>query len=182
MDYVPNCDDLMAEFVPLDLEIHREELIDLNIEYMGWIFNEIEKHFKIDAKSEIGPVDEYIRGKIDEIYYFSPPNGICYLIKVDNQYAGMGAFRKLREGVAEIKRMYVKPEFRGRGLGKQLMHKLLQKIEEYQFSVIYLDTALFMEAAHSLYRKMGFTDREVFPETEVPEAFKHLWNYMEKKV
>ncbi|MHA1198012.1 MAG: GNAT family N-acetyltransferase [Candidatus Heimdallarchaeaceae archaeon] len=172
----------MTEFIPLDLEIHREELIKLNIEYMSWIFDEIERNLKVNTRTEIGPVDEYIRSKIDEIYSFSPPKGICFLIKEDTLYAGMGAFREIREGVAEIKRMYVKPEYRGRGLGKQLIVLLLQKIEEYQFSEIYLDTAPFMEAAHGLYKKMGFVDRDAFPETEVPEAFRHLWNYMEKKV
>lgn len=172
----------MTEFIPLNPEIHREELIKLNIEYMSWIFDETEKNLKIDARAEIGPVGEYIRSKIDEIYSFSPPEGICFLIKGDTHYAGMGAFRKLRDGVAEIKRMYVKPEYRGRGLGKQLIQKLLGKIEEYQYSEIYLDTAPFMEAAYGLYKKMGFVDREIYPESEVPEVFRHLWNYMEKKI
>jgi ribosomal protein S18 acetylase RimI-like enzyme len=166
----------------MDLSVHREDLINLNIEYMTWIFDQIEQKLEVNAREELGPVDEYIRSKIDDIYSFKPPDGFCYLVKENNQFAGMGAFRRIRDGVAEIKRMYIKPEYRGRGLGKQLIHKLIEQIKIYNYNKILLDTAPFMEAAHGLYKKMGFRERDQFPESEVPEQFRHLWNYMEMKL
>ena len=93
----------------------------------------------------------------------------------------MGALRKLRGGIGEIKRMYIKPEYQGRGLGKEMLQRLLSKGEESGFSVFYLETGAFMATAQHLYRSMGFHYREEYPETEVPPQLRHVWLFMEKR-
>ena len=94
----------------------------------------------------------------------------------------MGALRKLEEGIGEIKRMYIKPEYRGKGLGKEMLQHLLSKGKESGFSAIYLETGAFMMTAQHLYRSVGFYDRKEYPETEVPPQLRHLWLFMEKRL
>jgi len=60
-----------------------------------------------------------------------PPKGIVYLTRVDEEIAGMVAIRKLDNGIGEIKRMYNRPRFRGSGLGKLMVKKLLDKGKEF---------------------------------------------------
>ena len=92
----------------------------------------------------------------------------------------MGALRKLKIDVGEIKRMYIQPEYRGNGYGKAMLTQLLKKGKEFGFSTIRLDTGKFMDAAHYVYRSAGFQEREIYPETEVPPLLQPFWLYMEK--
>jgi len=54
-----------------------------------------------------------------------PPGGILYMLVVEGEVAGMGALRKLSDEVGEVKRMYNRPHYRGRGLGKKMLKRLL---------------------------------------------------------
>ncbi len=92
----------------------------------------------------------------------------------------MGALRRVKEGVGEIKRMYIKPEYRGRGLGKKMLELLLREGKRCSFSKIYLETGSFMTTAQRLYRAAGFHSREVYPETEMPPQIRHAYLFMEK--
>ena len=94
----------------------------------------------------------------------------------------MGALRKLKEGTGEIKRMYIKPKYRGEGLGRDMLQLLLNKGKEYGFSEIYLETGAFMTNAQNLYRSIGFRDRKKYPETEVPPQLQRFWIFMEKRI
>ena len=108
--------------------------------------------------------------------------GVFYLIQVEDKIVGMGALRKLKEGIGEIKRMYIKPEYQGKGLGKKMLQLLLNRSMEYGFSAIYLETGSFMTTAQHLYRSVGFYNREEYPETEVPQQLRHVWLFMEKRL
>ena len=72
---------------------------------------------------------------------------------------GMGALKKLEEKVGEIKRMYIRPEYRG-GLGRRMYGLLEDKAKEFGFNVLRLDTSRLMEAALYLYNKVGFIEIE----------------------
>ena len=71
--------------------------------------------------------------------------------------------------------MYVRPEFRGKGYGKELLQKLLMKGKEFGFSTIYLETGIFMKAAQHIHLSAGFVKRAEYPETEVPSTVRYLW-------
>ncbi len=92
----------------------------------------------------------------------------------------MGALRTLKKGIGEIKRMYIKPNYRGNGYGKKILELLLKKGKEFGFSSIRLDTGEFMSAAHQVYRLAGFQERGQYSESEVPEFFLPYWLFMEK--
>ena len=111
-----------------------------------------------------------------------PPEGVFYILKIKKNLVGMGAFRKLNVNTGVIKRMYIRPNYRGKGFGKGLLRHLLKKGKEFGCSRVLLDTGLFMTAAQHVYRSVGFQEREIYPETEVPTGLQSFWIYMETKL
>lgn len=70
---------------------------------------------------------------------------------------GCGSFKQYEEGTAEIKRVFVKSEYRGKGISKQIMNMLEEKAIEQGFTALILETGYLLSSARSLYQKMGFT-------------------------
>jgi len=92
----------------------------------------------------------------------------------------MGAIKKLKDHIGEIKRMYIQPSYRGRGYGKQLLNKLLEKGREFGFSTFRLETSKFMKAAQHIYYSAGFVESEEYPEVETPLILRQYQIFMEK--
>lgn len=87
------------------------------------------------------------------------PNGRLYIAWVNNQPAGCIALRKLSEmegEACEMKRLYVRPEFRGYGIAARLVETILQDAIEVGYRAIYLDTLSFLQDAIRLYFRFGF--------------------------
>lgn len=87
---------------------------------------------------------------------YAPPGGRLFLGLVEGEPAGCVALRKLDDAVCEMKRMYVKPEFRAFGLGRRLAHQVITASREAGYRAMRLDTIRTMEAAIGLYRSLGF--------------------------
>ncbi len=86
-------------------------------------------------------------------------NGGDFLVGlIDDQLVAMGAFRKLREGIAEIKRMRVTPRLQGQGIGGTLLTIIEAAIEDVGYGAIELDTTVKQEAACALYEKRGYVE------------------------
>jgi hypothetical protein len=101
----------MSNFVIFDLECHRPILVDLNEEYFKWIYNEIKTKFNIEVLDTTDiSYRQFASIIIDEFAFFTPPEGISYLIYVDEEVAGMGALRNINKNIGEIKRMYIRPK------------------------------------------------------------------------
>jgi GNAT superfamily N-acetyltransferase len=165
------------------LFLHRSVFIDLQEEYINWIASELKINIDFDLFSMLEiPLREYVENTLEEYASYNPPNGIFYLLRINKEIVGMGALRKLRKEIGEIKRMYIQPKHRGIGYGKEMLELLLNKAKEFGFSVIYLDSGSFMKTAHHLYRSMGFYDREAYPESELPPQVHHFWVFMEKQI
>ena len=168
------------EFIVASVASHRDELIQLNVEYLSWVFTEIESLYGVPVDEIAGmPVCDYVPGVIDKVCGDPPPKGIFYLVKVGNQLAGMGGLRFLRAGVAEIKRIYIRPEFRGRKLGELILNHLLDDARAFGYKSVCLDTGLFMKVAHRLYEANGFSDCAAYEGVEVPAEFHSHWRFME---
>jgi GNAT superfamily N-acetyltransferase len=169
-----------AAFLVADPVKHRNTLLTLNIEYVGWVFHEIERTYRVSALEIVGmSLSEYVSLNLPRICAEHPPKGVFYLIQVNGDIAAMGGLRSLHPGVAEIKRLYVRPAYRGNGLGEQALRRLLADARRFGYERVCLDTGPFMDAAHRLYEVHGFTDCAAYEGVEVPAAFHDRWRFME---
>ncbi|HQR44619.1 MAG TPA: GNAT family N-acetyltransferase [Thermoanaerobaculia bacterium] len=89
---------------------------------------------------------------------YAPPEGRLLLAFVEGRPAGCVALRKERDGVAEMKRLYVRLAFRGMRLGRRLTESALAEAEAIGYRAVRLDTLSTMREAQALYLSMGFTD------------------------
>ncbi len=98
---------------------------------------------------------------------YAPPRGRLLLARYPDHIAGCIALRPLQAGVCEMKRLYVRPDDRGRGLGKILVDHLIIEARTIGYERMRLDTiASAMKDAIALYRRMGF--KEIAPYSEIP--------------
>jgi putative acetyltransferase len=93
---------------------------------------------------------------------YAAPHGHLLLAFVGDALAGCGAFRQIGDvdhaNACEMKRLYVRPEFRSLGLGRLLAQALFDEAKRSGYSVMLLDTLDDMEAARSLYATLGFVE------------------------
>jgi len=90
---------------------------------------------------------------------YAPPFGRLLLAHHDGQLAGCIALRKLTGDVCEMKRLYLRQNFRGKGLGRTMLNALLNEAKRIGYSKIRLDTLPGrMDEAISLYRSIGFKE------------------------
>ena len=109
---------------------------------------------------------------------FRPPDGRLLLADAEGEAVGCGAVRMIAPSIAEIKRMYLRPEARGRGIGRALLEELLATARGFGCREARLDTGWFMTDAHRLYRAAGFEDCAPYAGSEVPADFDPRWKYM----
>ncbi|MFH7027352.1 MAG: GNAT family N-acetyltransferase [Heteroscytonema crispum UTEX LB 1556] len=110
---------------------------------------------------------------------FAPPQGRLLLGEYEAKIAGCAALIKIAEDVGEVKRMYVRPEFRRKGIGRSLLQVIINEACEIGYSKIRLDTAPFAKEAQALYNSLGFQNIEPYPECEIPEKYYSQWIFME---
>jgi ribosomal protein S18 acetylase RimI-like enzyme len=171
----------MVIFVPFNLNVHKEVFVKLNIELITWIANQLKDNYNFDPSANVGQeISDYVEAHLKDFTSLNPPSGIVYLLDVDGSIVGMGAIKKLKQGTGEIKRMFIQPSFRGRGYGKQLLNKLLEKGREFGFSAFRLETSKFMKAAQHIYRSAGFVEIGEYPEVETPVMLRQYQVFMEK--
>jgi epoxyqueuosine reductase QueG/ribosomal protein S18 acetylase RimI-like enzyme len=95
---------------------------------------------------------------------YAPPSGQMLLAKCGSAVVGCVALRQIGEGTCEMKRLFIQPAFRGKGIGKALARAIIEEGRRIGYKSMRLDTA--MEPARSLYRSLGF--REIPPYQHVP--------------
>jgi GNAT superfamily N-acetyltransferase len=87
-----------------------------------------------------------------------PPSGVFVVVSCGGLPRGCGALKTLSPGVGEIKRMWLHPELRGRGVGRKLLEALEDRAGALGLRVLRLDTSSYLEEAIALYRSNGYLE------------------------
>lgn len=90
---------------------------------------------------------------------YAPPDGRLLLASIGGELAGCVALHKLESEVCEMKRLYLRPKFRGHGLGRALVERVLSEARSIGYRRMRLDTVEpVMRDAVAMYRRFGFRD------------------------
>ena len=90
------------------------------------------------------------------------PFGRLYLIYYNKELAGCIALRKINSKLCEMKRLYIRSQFRSKGLGTYLVKKIISDATEIGYSAILLDTLPFLQDANKLNKNYGFYEIESY--------------------
>jgi len=98
---------------------------------------------------------------------YAPPDGRLVLATSNGDPAGCVALHQLAREICEMKRLYVRPQFRGKGLGRELAEKIIAESRQLGYKKLRLDTVEpVMKTAVAMYRTLGF--REIPPYRQNP--------------
>ncbi len=101
---------------------------------------------------------------------YAPPAGRLLLAVDDTQAVGCVASRKLDDGICEMKRLYVKPAYRGKGLGRGLAEAVIAEARAIGYTKMRLDSLLSLKEAAALYRSLGFIEVPPYRYNPLPDA------------
>ena len=141
---------------------NREALIPLYEEYAGLLL-EAEPVFTRSLEQQ--NYDEEISHLEDK---YGPPRGRIYLVYADGVLAGCVGMKWSNAESAELKRLYVRPEFRGSGFGEQMVRQIMEDAREAGYQRLRLDTLPGLKSALKLYQRMGFREIEPYYDCLIP--------------
>ena len=104
---------------------------------------------------------------------YAAPEGRLLIAEYEGQLAGCVALRKLghEDAICEMKRLYIRPQFRGKGLGRALADRVILEARQIGYQRMRLDTVEpVMKDAVALYRKIGFREIEPYRTNPIPGA------------
>jgi ribosomal protein S18 acetylase RimI-like enzyme len=100
---------------------------------------------------------------------YAPPGGRLFLASWDNEAAGCVALRRLEPSICEMKRLYLRPKFRGKGIGKTVAEFIISEAKKIGYQKMRLDTIQTnMQEAVALYRQLGFKEIAAYRINPIP--------------
>jgi ribosomal protein S18 acetylase RimI-like enzyme len=93
---------------------------------------------------------------------YTPPTGCLLLAISDQEFAGCVALRQLEKNICEMKRLFVRPQWRGTKLGRILAETIIQRARDSGYQFMRLDTLPSMDRARKLYSSLGFYEIEPY--------------------
>jgi GNAT superfamily N-acetyltransferase len=158
----------MASIEQLDGPPARAEALTEQIlrEYLMWCGERLTADYGVVFDDPDAAVAAHHREFTQELPRLLGPRGRLLVARADSEVVGVGALKPVDSTVVEIKRMYVRPQARGQGIGRAILERLLTDARTIGYQIARLETATFMREAHALYRSLGFQDRPIFDHTE----------------
>lgn len=135
-------------------EAQAEQVRAMAWEFIDWLKQRYpEMHSGIDEYL----VNQDFRGMLDRLLVdFTPPDGECLLALLDDKAVGILMLKPHSVGVCEMNRMFVRREARGRGVGRALCDRLIERGRDLGYQVMVLSALDRHDEAISLYRSLGF--------------------------
>lgn len=99
---------------------------------------------------------------------YARPGGVVLIAWDGCEAAGAVAYRMVEPGVCEMKRLYVRPAFRGSDLGRELANELIEDARGRGYRTMLLDTLASMQSARALYRDLGFVPVAPYYDNPLP--------------
>lgn len=147
---------LELEFAQVQTEEQKEEAGGLIREYLDTLNARLARDYGMSFDA-----DAMVRSDLTDPDKFHPPGGRFYLASYQGTTVGVGCLKRLDATTGEIQRMYVLPAFRGRGAGRAIALRLIDDARSLGYRRLRLESLEFLEAAHALYRSLGF--RQIHP-------------------
>lgn len=166
-----------------DVKVHanvpdRGALRELLIEY----FEEMIPKVIAAGGPKLDPPD-LVDPFLGDAHSYRDPHGCIVLAHDANgRLVGCGTMKKVRPDAAEMKRLYVRPEARGAGLGKALYDTRVDEARRLGVTTLYADTVRGNTEMLRLYEKQGFTYIPRYPENGNPPEYEPLLVYLEKRL
>lgn len=170
----------MIEIVAAQAGEPLEHVIKLSHEYVTWMIGEIKQQYPELDIAEFTSEHDYddIRKKFPGEHV--PPDGCLLVAMKDDEAAGCIALGRLSETVCEMRTLFVRPAYRGAGVGRKLVEASLDAAREFGYDTIRLDTLGFMTSALTLYRSYGFDD--IAPYRDISDSLKQYICFLERKL
>ena len=155
----------------------RKHIQELFWEYLEWANGKLVIEYGIDL--DIHSMHDDMLASME---IFFQPDGRLLLADYGSDTVGVICLKKLANSVGEIKRMYVRPDYRRKGIGRALVAAVLDEARAIGYQKLRLDSTKFMQAAHKLYKSYGFAEIAPYKESEIPGEYHQYWVFMEMQL
>lgn len=149
-----------TEFTPVESDRDRSALRELLVEFHEWM---------AERAGDIYDPDEELAEDFDSLA--DDPGSRAWVARVEEDPAGCVLLYGLSDELAEFRRLYVRPAYRGEGVGRRLVERAIDRARAQGYETLGLTTPPWSEAAQELYESMGFERTPPYPETRLPERY-----------
>lgn len=159
--------DVQLESVDVEDPRQMQEVKEIVWEYFCWGNSiSVEKHgFDFD-------ISQMLVDFLESCALYIPPQGQLYLLRSGDVPVGTGGFKRISETACELKRMYVKNDYRKNGLGSKLLQQLIEDARDCGYHEMQLESAKYMKEANNLYTRFGFQEVPIYAGVESPQEYR----------
>jgi putative acetyltransferase len=132
------------------------------------MFNELVDFYRTGIDAEVPDLNDVpaMSGYEEEFERlpgkYAPPDGRLLIALYNGDAAGCIGLKKLDDGICELKRLWVRPNFRGHKIGQALVEKLINEARETGYHVMLLETEISLKSARAIYEAAGFEKTEPY--------------------
>jgi len=133
-------------------------------EYANWALERAQAEYGVVSERE--SLERDVGGGLEGLL---EGRGCLYLAEVGEEPAGLVGLKPLSAEVGEVKHLYVRPGFRGLGVARALLKRLVEDARSLGYRMLRLETTAFMPEAQALYRRFGFAESDAYEGGEFGE-------------